>query len=396
MVPAPGEAPRDWWERTGYRQAVEEQAARDGGVTGSDDPYVCYYQDVPRELATLAMSKERAHPSEASMASPWPLDALPDVPTHFVLCTEDRFFPAAFMRRVVAERLGIVPEEIAAGHCVALSRPVELATLLEEAGRRRRPRLRLFDHYDDELRRHNERLRAAAGVRPGDRVLDIGCGAGQSTRDAARAAAPGSVLGVDTSEELLESARRRTADEGVQNVTYERGDAQVHPLSPASFDVVISRFGTMFFADPVAAFRNIARATRPGGRLVMMVWQSKERNEWATAIQQALGARPAPSRLDAFSLGDATAVEALLAAADFSDVAFEDVREPVYYGPDVSAAVELVRDFKTTREMLVRMESAAAQRAVSRLRATFAAHQTGEGVLLDSRAWIVSARRVAP
>lgn len=396
MVPAPSEAPRDWWQKTRYRQAVEEQAARDGGVTGSDDPYVCYYHDVPRELATLAMSKERAHPSKASMASPWPLDALPDVPTRFVLCTEDRFFPPAFMRRVVAERLGIVPDEIAAGHCVALSRPVELASLLEEAGRRRRPRLRLFDHYDAELRRHNERLRAAAGVRPGDRVLDIGCGGGQSTRDAARVAAPGSALGVDTSEELLELACRRTADEGVQNATYERGDAQVHPFPPGSFDVVISRFGTMFFADPLAAFRNIARAARPGGRLVMMVWQGRERNEWATAIQQALGASPPLGPLNAFSLADAPAVESLLATAGFTDIAFAEVREPVYYGPDASAAVELVRDFKSTREMLMRMESAAAQRAAGRLRATLAAHQTGEGVLFDSRAWIITARRAAP
>src|SRR5262245_13199953 len=193
MVPAPDEAPGDWWQRTGYRQAVEEQAARDG-VTGSDDPYICFYHDVPRELATLAMSKTRAHPSKASMVSPWPLDALPDVPTRFVLCTEDRFFPTAFLRRIVAERLGVVPSEIAASHCVALSRPVELANLLEETGRRR-PRLRLIDHYDDELRRHNERLRAATNVRPNDRVLDIGYGAGQSTREATRAAAPGSVLG---------------------------------------------------------------------------------------------------------------------------------------------------------------------------------------------------------
>jgi SAM-dependent methyltransferase len=144
---------------------------------------------------------------------------------------------AAFVRRVVAERLGIVPDEIAAGHCVALSRPVELADRLEEAGRRRRLRLRLrlIDHYDDELRRHNDRLRAAAAVRPGDRVLDIGCGAGQSTRDAARVAGPGSALGVDVSEELLERARRRTAEEGQGNATYELGDAQIHPfLRPAS------------------------------------------------------------------------------------------------------------------------------------------------------------------
>ncbi len=399
MIPAPGEAPRDWWERTGYQQAVAEQAARDGGATGSDDPYVCYYHDVPRELAALAMSKERAHPSEASMASPWPLDALPDVPTRFVLCTEDRFFPPTFLRRVVAERLGIVPDEIAAGHCVALSRPVELADLLEAAARR--PRLRLIDHYDDELRRHNERLRAAAGVRQGDRVLDIGCGAGQTTRDAARDAAPGSALGVDISEEMIERARRRTAEEGVQNASFERGDAQVHPFPPASFDVVMSRFGTMFFADPVAAFTNIARGARPGARLVMMVWQNEQRNEWMTAIREALGggaapaARPDPFRPGPFSLGDPAAVESILAAAGFIDVGFAEVHEPVRYGPDDAAALALVRDMRMTKDLLAPLDAAAAQRALVRLRRTLAAHETGDGVLFDSRAWIVTARHAA-
>ena len=130
MVPAPGETPADWWENTGYRQAVEEQARRDGGLTGSDDPFVAYYHDVPRALAEEAISKERSE-SDAAYNSPWPLDSLPAVPTRFVLCTEDRFFPAPFMRRVVSERLGVVPDEIAAGHCVALSRPHDLANLLD-------------------------------------------------------------------------------------------------------------------------------------------------------------------------------------------------------------------------------------------------------------------------
>lgn len=130
MVPAPGEPPGDWWGNTGYAEAARKQATLDGGLTGNDDPFVTYYHDVPRKLAEAAMSKERAHPSEAAMTAPWPLDALPDVPTKFVLCTEDRFFPASFLRRVVAERLHIVPDEIAAGHCVALSRPKELAEML--------------------------------------------------------------------------------------------------------------------------------------------------------------------------------------------------------------------------------------------------------------------------
>jgi hypothetical protein len=130
MVPSPGEPPKDWWENTGYRRAVDEQARRDGGLTGNADPYVSFYHDVPRRLAEEAMSKERAHPSDAAMDAPWPLDAWPDVPTKFVLCSEDRFFPPAFFRRLVPEQLGITPDEIAAGHCVALSRPKELAEML--------------------------------------------------------------------------------------------------------------------------------------------------------------------------------------------------------------------------------------------------------------------------
>jgi pimeloyl-ACP methyl ester carboxylesterase len=130
MIAAPGERPADWWENTGHGQAVQEQARRDGGLTGSDDPFVAFYHDVPRDLAEQALSKERSE-SETAFNSPWPLDAWPAVPTKFVLCTEDRFFPAGFMRRVVAERLDIVPDEIAAGHCVALSRPHQLADLLD-------------------------------------------------------------------------------------------------------------------------------------------------------------------------------------------------------------------------------------------------------------------------
>ena len=130
MIPSPGEPPNDWWDNTGYQEAVRQQAARDGGKTGNPDPYIAYYHDVPRELADEAISKERAHPSETSMRAPWPLDTWPDVPTKFVVCTEDRFFPARFLRRLTAERLGITPDEIAASHCVALSRPKDLADVL--------------------------------------------------------------------------------------------------------------------------------------------------------------------------------------------------------------------------------------------------------------------------
>jgi len=129
MIPVPGERPADWPANTGYTHAVQDQARRDGGKTGSDDPFVTFYHDVPRALAEEALSRGR-HQSDTPGQSPWPLDAWPTVPTRFVLCTEDRFFPPAFMRRVVSERLGIIPDEIAASHCVALSRPKELADML--------------------------------------------------------------------------------------------------------------------------------------------------------------------------------------------------------------------------------------------------------------------------
>jgi pimeloyl-ACP methyl ester carboxylesterase len=131
MIPAPGEAPSDWWGNTGYGQAVKEQAALDGGQTGHDDPFISFYNGVPRELAEEAVRRTEGRGESATVWSePWPLDKLPDVPTKFILGTEDHFFPAPFFRRLAKERLGIVPDEIAGGHGVALSHPKELADLL--------------------------------------------------------------------------------------------------------------------------------------------------------------------------------------------------------------------------------------------------------------------------
>lgn len=129
MIPSPGEAPADWWDNTGYAKAVSAQARLDGGKTGNADPFVCYYHDVPRALAEEALRRERGESSTA-WRLPWPLDAWPNVWTKFILCKDDRLFPADFFRRLVPERLGIIPDEISGGHCVALSRPGELADLL--------------------------------------------------------------------------------------------------------------------------------------------------------------------------------------------------------------------------------------------------------------------------
>ncbi|MGH3993897.1 MAG: class I SAM-dependent methyltransferase [Pseudonocardiaceae bacterium] len=253
----------------------------------------------------------------------------------------------------------------------------------------------LFD-YDAELRRHNERFRAAADVRPHDRVLDIGCGTGQSTREAARTAVAGSALGVDISARMLDHARRLSDEEGLRNVAYLQADAQVHRFPRAHFDVCISRFGTMFFTDPVAAFTNIARALRPTARLVLLVWQNRERNEWSTEIHRALAGTAAPPPLpaagqDPFSLADPSTTEGILAASGFGEICFADVHEPVYYGPDSATAYHTVLRLREPQDLLSTMDIEAADYARQRLRATHAAHDTGDGVYFDSRAWIITA-----
>jgi SAM-dependent methyltransferase len=251
--------------------------------------------------------------------------------------------------------------------------------------------------FDGETRPHNERFRAAAGVAPGDRVLDVGCGTGQTTRDAARAAASGSALGVDLSAQMLDHARRLSREEGLANVSFLQADAQVHRFPAASFEAGISRFGTMFFADPVAAFGNIGHALSPGGRLVLMVWQARERNEWSTGIREALaGDNPVPppptDGPHPFSLADPAAAASILTAAGFAEISFTDVREPVYYGPDAAVAFDVVRGLRSTRDLLAGLDSGEAERALDRLRATLAAHQGPDGVLFDARTWIITAR----
>jgi SAM-dependent methyltransferase len=252
--------------------------------------------------------------------------------------------------------------------------------------------------YDAELRLYNEVLRRACGVRRHDQVLDIGCGTGQTTREAARMATAGSALGVDLSAPMIDRARELAQAQGLGNVIFERADAQVHRFPPEQFDLAISRFGTMFFDDPAAAFANIGRALRPAGRLVMMVWQGHERNEWDVAIHRSLegfegAVAVAPAGPDPFSLAKPTTVEEILAATGFAEVAFTDVHEPVYYGADVAAALDWVRGFTCTNDMLKRLDPVAAERALERLRETLAAHAGGDGIWFDSRAWIVTARR---
>ena len=130
------------------------------------------------------------------------------------------------------------------------------------------------DRFDETLAGSYNPFLEAAAICEGDRVLDVGCGTGQTTRDCARVASAGSALGVDLSSEMLALARTIATAEGLTNVDFRHADAQIHPFETATFDVVISRMGSMFFGDPVAAFSNFHRALRPDGRLTLLTWQS--------------------------------------------------------------------------------------------------------------------------
>ena len=249
--------------------------------------------------------------------------------------------------------------------------------------------------FEAELQSHNGPLLRACAIRSQEHVLDIGCGTGQTTRAAARCAASGSALGIDITEIMVARARERAAAEGLHNVRFEHSDAQVHAFPPRYFDIAISRYGTMFFADPIAAFRNICSALRPNGRLVMMVWQAHDINEWSVAVHQALAPyySSKPSAEEHFSLADAGTVEHILGAAGFVDVKFIDVREPVYYGANVDAAVEWVRGFRFVRDILQRLDVAANTRVLEHLRETLARYASENGVWIDAREWIAIAER---
>lgn len=156
------------------------------------------------------------------------------------------------------------------------------------------------ERYDAADREIWARFEGEVDIGEADQVLDIGCGTGKSTRSAARRASSGSVLGIDLSSRMLDRARRQSEDEGLTNIRYVQGDAQVHPFEPEVFDIAISSFGAMFFADPVAAFTNLARALRHDGRVAFVAWQRFENNEWLTEIFDAVAAGhelPAPARI---------------------------------------------------------------------------------------------------
>jgi SAM-dependent methyltransferase len=249
------------------------------------------------------------------------------------------------------------------------------------------------EDFDRGVATYHDRLLATAAIGERDHVLDVGCGTGQTTRDAARAAANGSALGVDLSSRMLDYARRRATREGVTNVTFAQADAQIHAFEPGAYDVAISRTAAMFFGDHVAAFRNIGCALRAGGRLVLVTWQPLAGNEWIREISGALAAGrdlPAPPpNAGPFALSDPDRVHGLLTSAGFAHVSLVAANASMWFGDDADAAQRFVLGLMGW--MIQGLDDAGRSRAVDALHATLAAHQTLGGVLFGSAAWIIHA-----
>jgi SAM-dependent methyltransferase len=239
----------------------------------------------------------------------------------------------------------------------------------------------------------------AARIGPTNRVLDLGCGTGTTTLAAACRASSGSTLGVDLSSAMLAIARRKAEERGLSNVEFLQADAQIYPFEPGSFDVTISRTAAMFFTDRVAALSNIGRALTPGGRLVLLVWQSPARNEWFQELTGALAAGrqlppPPAGAPHPFTLADPAVARETVAAAGYGDIAVVGLDGVMVFGPDAQRAYEFVLGMLGW--MLQDLDETGVRRAREALRRTIDAHTGPHGVRFGAAVWLVTARRPDP
>ena len=251
-----------------------------------------------------------------------------------------------------------------------------------------------YDRIQKSLAGFSDAVLAAAAARPGEKVLDVGCGIGTTTAALAAAVGPqGQVLGVDISEELAGAARAQ----GLANASFAVSDATTHPFEAASFDLVFSRFGVMVFADPVAAFKNLRRAMKPSGRLVFICWRTPAENPWGSVPMRAAAPhlppseKPGPEDPGQYAFGDPARVERILKAAGFGTPSFAKVDRPNVMGQDVAGTVENLGKFGPLARMFAEATPEQVAKAKVAIAAALALYATAGGVTLDAACWLVSA-----
>jgi SAM-dependent methyltransferase len=253
----------------------------------------------------------------------------------------------------------------------------------------------MSDLLDRQLEGVGRKAMAALDPQPGEQLLDIGCGCGRTTLElAARVGDGGAVIGVDISRPMLEEARRRGAQ--VPQARFIEADAQTHPFPPGALDAAFSRFGVMFFADPPAAFANIRKGLKPGGRLAFVCWRPLAENPWMSAPMIAASAHlppPAPPQPGApgpFAFADPERVRSILGEAGFQDIEIAP-HDAKIGGNSLDDSVTLALRIGPLGAAL-RDNPDAAPKVVDDIRKALAAHVEDGKVLLPGAVWIVTAR----
>jgi SAM-dependent methyltransferase len=254
------------------------------------------------------------------------------------------------------------------------------------------------ERFDSMLAPFGRRLLTAAVLEPDERVLDVGCGNGAVSLEAARAVGPGGqVTGVDLSASMLEVARRRAEQHQVA-LDFVQADAQTASFDEPS-DVVVSRFGLMFFDDPEAAFANLAKATRPGGRLCFVCWREMLANEWMAVPAMAMVAHvgmpelPAPGAPGPFSLEDAGRIRDLLGSTGWSEVTVEEHKDRMPLGRDPEDVVAFMLSDEMGRRLVTGKDPEAVKAGIAATLEALRPYATSDGVVLGGSTWLVTARR---
>jgi len=260
------------------------------------------------------------------------------------------------------------------------------------------------DALDQFIAPIGERVLALADAGPGESVVDVGCGCGATTVELARRVGPkGSVLGIDVSRPMLERALARATSRGLGNTSMVLADAQTAELKPECFDLLFSRFGVMFFADPTAAFRNLRRALRRSGRLAFVCWQSIQHNPWMRVPALAIARHvplspPEPNAPGPFAFADPGRISAVLSGADFGAVVIEGVELSLALGGgDLNRAVEFALEIGTGAAAF-RAAGAGAElraRAAEDVRDALRPYTANGALHMPAAIWLVRARASA-